>query len=410
MATDEQVAKAKTLADKVQAYLTSLGWPEPIVIFSGNGFHLLFRGDMCDASSEYWEHVLKHLAKKFNTTGAKIDISVGNPARISRLPGCYNRKGKGPGRLAHVVQYPDQWVELNHGKVYNLAVHSGMEFSVASAGRPRAGESLPELLADEDDVLQIINEFSEVLQLSHVDQREDATYFILSECPFAGHRHRGDRNKTALILSPNSLGFKCWSDDCADYHWHELKCLLYQRTGRLPSVRIYEEIEVTDEDVHRWGFTWEDMTPTDEGTVSAHEPSEEDWKHVEDHMAARGIHRLKESPQWQFDDQTWRVIHATEWSTMPRDASSYGLDAEDLHSALYDAALYQIEGIESEEKREAARQQFGDILLRRDSQEMLQHLDARDLFWAMRWKHRPNDPEDDRPITFEEMQRMAEAH
>jgi hypothetical protein len=45
-ATDAEVAAAKQVVDNVVAYLRSLGWPEPMVAFSGNGWWLMYRVDL----------------------------------------------------------------------------------------------------------------------------------------------------------------------------------------------------------------------------------------------------------------------------------------------------------------------------------------------------------------------------
>ncbi len=93
--------------------LVHRGWPRPIIIDSGNGIHLLFWIDLPndDASKDLVRAVLVRLAKRFNTDRAKVDTTVHNAARISKLP--YTRVRKGPNtaerphRMAMVIDVPD---------------------------------------------------------------------------------------------------------------------------------------------------------------------------------------------------------------------------------------------------------------------------------------------------------------
>jgi hypothetical protein len=57
--------------------------PQPILIDSGNGFHLNYQGDHCDANSKAWVNVLKHLAELFNTDAVKVDTTVGNASHLA---------------------------------------------------------------------------------------------------------------------------------------------------------------------------------------------------------------------------------------------------------------------------------------------------------------------------------------
>ena len=94
-ATDNEKAEALKVADAVKGFLTGKGWPAPIFVDSGNGYHLYFRVDLPndEASNKIAKSILHNLADRFNTDGAKIDTTVYNASRIMRLPGTTARKG-----------------------------------------------------------------------------------------------------------------------------------------------------------------------------------------------------------------------------------------------------------------------------------------------------------------------------
>lgn len=245
-ATVVEKATALEVADKIQAYLASLGWPEPILVDSGNGYHLLYRGDGCCADSEEWVYALKHLDSEFSTVDAHVDTCVGNPARISRLPGTWNRKGDNtperPHRLSCVLNYPAQWAPLKHGHIYNLAHDHGCTSSYDRP--PERRRCSGGLVIDDTGVHALIAEFPQVLHLRNTTTDGDTIYFLLAECPFAGRAHRSSdagRRKTAILLSPSRIGFKCFSDECGYHTFGDLLNLLHARTGRWPSMRIWAE-------------------------------------------------------------------------------------------------------------------------------------------------------------------------
>jgi hypothetical protein len=124
-ATKVECASAASLADRIEFYLDEIGFPSPIKLFAGNGTHLLLRGDGCPAADATWKFFLEHLSAKFSTETVKVDTSVFNPARISRLPGCRNRKGvatvERPHRLSKVVRYPSEWVALSVATLHEFA-------------------------------------------------------------------------------------------------------------------------------------------------------------------------------------------------------------------------------------------------------------------------------------------------
>ena len=95
-ATDEDVEAANKLAEEIICYLEHLKWPDPIRVMSGNGHHLYyvmseFRND--EESKKYVQSFLKGLADKFDNNIVKVDTSVFNASRITKVVGTIARKG-----------------------------------------------------------------------------------------------------------------------------------------------------------------------------------------------------------------------------------------------------------------------------------------------------------------------------
>lgn len=87
---------AKSLAYQVRDYMASLGCASPIMVMSGNGYHLYYVLKGIDNTAESAAAVatmLKNLAKTFNNGVVEIDTSVYNASRITKVPGTVMRKG-----------------------------------------------------------------------------------------------------------------------------------------------------------------------------------------------------------------------------------------------------------------------------------------------------------------------------
>ena len=235
-ATEGQRGDAISTADDVQVFLSSRDWPEPTRIDSGNGIHLLYKGDRTSADGCILKFALKALAEKFDGS-CKVDQSVFNAGRIARLPYTLNRKAQ---RRSTVISYPTKWEPLPAARVLHLGMEGGYQFDY---GEPRKVVG-SKLAIDADGMDRFIHEYPNQLKLDAITQRDGATYFALSECPFKGAPHRGQdcgAGKTCIILWPDGVGFKCFSDDCSNHTFADLLRLLYGVTGRRPSMQIWDD-------------------------------------------------------------------------------------------------------------------------------------------------------------------------
>jgi hypothetical protein len=94
-ATDDQFRAAKAQARACCQALRDEGLPEPLQALSGNGYHLLYPIDLPndETSRDLIQNALKGLAARFDTDAVKLDQSVFNSARITKLYGTVAAKG-----------------------------------------------------------------------------------------------------------------------------------------------------------------------------------------------------------------------------------------------------------------------------------------------------------------------------
>jgi hypothetical protein len=112
-ASTQEKAAAWEAIQAVIGYLRDRGWPEPIVIDSGNGFHARYVVDLPndEPSRQLVERVLKVISARFSDDDVTIDTTTFNASRIAKLPGTWARKGEPtderPHRRSRVVSVPD---------------------------------------------------------------------------------------------------------------------------------------------------------------------------------------------------------------------------------------------------------------------------------------------------------------
>jgi len=105
--TDAEKEAAWSVAQTVLTHLSGIGWPEPIVADSGNGWHLVYAIDLRSDDGGLIKRVLEALADRFDNDACEIDRKVHNPSRICKLYGTVARKGPNtaerPHRLSRIV-------------------------------------------------------------------------------------------------------------------------------------------------------------------------------------------------------------------------------------------------------------------------------------------------------------------
>jgi hypothetical protein len=116
--SDQEKAKALSVMRAVREHLDMLGWPAPVVGDSGNGYHLLYPIDLPADDGGLVKRVLLALSQIFDSEDSeevkiKIDTTVHNPSRISKLYGTMARKGDDapdlgrPHRRAKLMEVPN---------------------------------------------------------------------------------------------------------------------------------------------------------------------------------------------------------------------------------------------------------------------------------------------------------------
>ena len=125
--TEEEHAAALARAEACTTWLTSRGWPQPVVADSGNGGHLLYPIDLpnTEESRQLVQHGLDAIALFFTDHVVSLDVSVFNAARIWKLYGTMACKGdhlpERPHRLSTLLSVPQTRTCVTEEQLVDLA-------------------------------------------------------------------------------------------------------------------------------------------------------------------------------------------------------------------------------------------------------------------------------------------------
>jgi len=106
-ATDEQLAATVVKLDELAEFLDSEGWGLPVVGFSGNGCHLMYRTKMSTDIKPKMKGFYKALALRFTDEEVDFDVTVKNAARIARTYGTVNNKSGTKSSCASSEEHTD---------------------------------------------------------------------------------------------------------------------------------------------------------------------------------------------------------------------------------------------------------------------------------------------------------------
>lgn len=241
---DEHTAALKKAAI-IKAYLTEMGWPDPIHADSGNGAHLLYQIDL-PADQENTliiRDCLKTLDQIFSDAQSAIDTAVANPARIWKLYGTRSRKGdhtiERPHRISHIITHPDSIEPVSVPCLMSLASLCMEPDQVEKPGISRSGTpglSEPSRQSGISGVIDLA-EWLTRHGLSYSEKPYHAgRLFVFDECPFSSAHKDG---AYAIQFANGGIFAGCHHTSCGgnSQRWHELR----ERFDGSGKERRYEE-------------------------------------------------------------------------------------------------------------------------------------------------------------------------
>lgn len=210
----------------------SLGWPEPMIIDSGNGAYCFWRVDLPNTpeSRSLIKAAIAHFKAQLDNEQVEVDDSVHNPDRVFRIPGTINRKSpdleERPNRLVHFLSAPES---LNVITVDQLKIHrlDSIEPDEHPDQQIQHEKNQPLSSDIHERRVQAVIAWMNQAGFPPAGRKDDGqkTDLAFSHCPFKGQNHK-DGGSAVLVFRDGGRGFKCFHKKvCPDKHFKDLERL-----------------------------------------------------------------------------------------------------------------------------------------------------------------------------------------
>lgn len=213
--SEEEKNAAYQLMVRVGTYLRDQGFRPPVIVMSGNGYHLYYRVDApnTEETRQVCTDFLGVLDMMFSTNACEIDTTTFNAGRISKVVGSMSYKGRDtedrPCRMATFVRVPDfvettPWVfvekvagELPKKEIPNRFNGYRSDFNIDT------------FIAEHG------------IEVAHERQYKGGRKLVLKNCPFDPSHTAPD--SAIFVTTSGAIGFKCLHNSCAHYTWKDVR-------------------------------------------------------------------------------------------------------------------------------------------------------------------------------------------
>ena len=222
-ATDEEFGLAHKKAQQVFRYLRSVGFSDPVICKSGNGWHTIYKCDMPNTEEvrDMLSRFLQSVALMFTDEKVDIDEAVFNAARICKLYGTTAKKGANlperPWRMSEIVYVPEE-IKVNDISLFQ-AVANLLPKEEPKPTTPysyRGGGS-----NEPFDLEKFLNEHN-------VQYKKEIcakwTKYVLDHCFFNPEHKNKD---TAIVqMASGAIKYICFHNTCQHHTWQEVRQML----------------------------------------------------------------------------------------------------------------------------------------------------------------------------------------
>jgi putative DNA primase/helicase len=218
-ATNGEHDAALERADAIRQRLREEGWPEPVMVDSGNGAHLIYRIDLPNdkAAENLLRRCLQALAARHDDERVEVDKTTYNASRICKVPGTVARKGDDlpdrPYRLARLLDVPDPVLHVTRELLEKVAAEIPEATKARTATKKSDQGSSP---AASDLDLWIAKVGIEIMKPS---VPHDGGRKWIVRCPFNSEHD----NAAIFELADGRRGFHCFHNSCAANDWQALR-------------------------------------------------------------------------------------------------------------------------------------------------------------------------------------------
>ncbi len=238
--TDAQIEQARLLCGRIMQFMQNVGFEHPVVGFSGNGYHLLYKLHLANnpETKKLVEMCLKTLSMMFSDDEIDVDMKNFNPSRVCKLYGTRSQKGSetdyAPHRMSQILIIPEVIKTTDRKYLEKLTQYYPQEEKPQRYNNYRPSDFDIEAWLDKYGLVYTKSSFT------------GGEKYILEHCPFDSN-HKG---KDAVIFrsTDGRIGFNCFHNSCADKKWRDVRILFepdaYEKRQQEYEKRIYSKSRV----------------------------------------------------------------------------------------------------------------------------------------------------------------------
>jgi hypothetical protein len=222
-ASEEEREAALEVTRQVWTYLNGLGWPEPMVALSGNGYWMFYPTELPNdtPSTKLVEGVLGHLSARFSSPIVSIDTTVSNASRIVALIGMLKVKGDAtvdrPHRRSGLLRMPKDFVAVSSEQLAGLTPPPATVPPQRPPTITVAGDRMPE---------GWVGKLLDAAGISYRQMtRKGTTWYRLNQCPFHPEDDQGGDCGVGEDPDGKALG-KCFHNRGSGKGWQDFKSAL----------------------------------------------------------------------------------------------------------------------------------------------------------------------------------------
>ena len=220
-ATDEEFELAHKKAQQVFLYLRGVGFSDPVICKSGNGWHLTYKCDLPNTEEvkDLLSRFLQSVALMFTDEKVDIDEAVFNAARICKLYGTTAKKGANlperPWRMSEIVYVPEE-IKVNDISLFQAVA------DLLPKEEPKPTLPYRSGIGNEPfDLENFLNEHNVQYKKENCSKW---TKYVLDHC-FFNPEHRG-KDAAIIQMASGAIKYTCLHNSCQHHTWQEVRQML----------------------------------------------------------------------------------------------------------------------------------------------------------------------------------------
>lgn len=216
-ANDEEKKAAYHTMTQIGVFLRDQGFSSPVVVDSGNGYHLYYRINLTNEQSrtDIVKNVLLVLDMLFSNDRCHVDVSVFNASRIAKIPGSVSNKGAEksadrPRRESHFIRIPED-IEAT-----DIAI---LEKVAAMLPEKEAPSRYNNYHPERFDMDGFLTKYG--IEVARRTEYSGGMKLVLKQCPFDENHKAPD--SAIFVARDGGIGFKCLHHSCSHYTWKDVR-------------------------------------------------------------------------------------------------------------------------------------------------------------------------------------------